>query len=117
MPHFRVPLTSRRTQLAEGWQRLERAGRDGLLDDHTCHLIDLAVAIATTAAPRALRTHIDHARTLGITDAEIDQLIALAAPTIGKPATLAAYEAADTDVPVGPPPDAPPDAPPSPWDA
>ena len=114
MPHFRVSLTSHRTQLAEGWQRLERAGRDGPIDDHTCHLIDLALAIATTAAaPRTLRTHIDHARTLGITAAEIDQLIALAAPTIGKPATLAAYEAADADVPVAPPPDAPP----SPWDA
>jgi 4-carboxymuconolactone decarboxylase len=114
MPHFRVPLTSRRTQLAEGWQRLERAGRDGPLDDHTCHLVELALAIATTTGTqRTLRTDIDHARAAGITDAEIDQLIALAAPTIGKPATLAAYEAADVDVPVGPPPDAPP----SPWDA
>ena len=113
MPHFRIPLTSRRTQLAEGWQRLERAGRDGPLDDHTCHLIDLTLLIATTnTAPRTLRTHIEHARTLGITDAEIDQLIALAAPTIGKHATLAAFEAAAVDVPVGPPPDAPP----SPWD-
>jgi alkylhydroperoxidase/carboxymuconolactone decarboxylase family protein YurZ len=111
MPDFRIPLTSRHSQLAEGWQRLERAGRDGPLDDHTCQIIELAVAIAT-AESRRLRAHLDRARNLGITDAEIDQLIALAAPSIGTHATLAAYDAADLEVPTT----SPPDAPARPWD-
>lgn len=111
MPQFRSPLTSRQSQLAEGWDLLERAAREGPLDDRACRLVELAIAIAT-AEPRVLRAELDRARGQGITDGEIEQMIALAAPAIGKHATRAALDAADVDTPSAPPPDAPT----SPWD-
>lgn len=101
MPSFRIPLPDRRALLAEGWDRLERAGRDGPLDDHACRLVELAVAVVT-ADPRSLRTQLQRARDHGVRDDEIEQLIALAAPAIGKSATLAAYDAAAADTPTAP---------------
>jgi alkylhydroperoxidase/carboxymuconolactone decarboxylase family protein YurZ len=106
MPSFRLPLSGRRALLADGWDRLERAGRDGPLDDRARRLVELAVAVAT-ADPRTLRTEVQRARDHGVRDDEIDQLIALAAPAIGKARTLAAHDAAAADTPAaldaGPP--------------
>jgi hypothetical protein len=79
-------------------ERLGRCTRQTPLDDRTRQLVELAVAIATVDG-RALRGQLQRARDLGITDDELEQVIALAAPTIGKPATLAAYDAASVDVP------------------
>lgn len=111
MPGTRFPILSRRAQLAEAWDRLERAGHGGPLDDHARRLVELAVAVAT-CDPRTLRAQLQRARDLGVRDDEIDQVIAIAASAIGKPATLAAYDAAVADVPT-----APGDGPPLPSDA
>ncbi|MDQ3364783.1 MAG: carboxymuconolactone decarboxylase family protein [Myxococcota bacterium] len=80
--------SSRHAELTAAWDRLARAGRNGPLDERTCRLVELAVAIGTRDRD-AIRDAHQRAIELGAFGEEIDQLVALAAATIGKPATLA----------------------------
>jgi alkylhydroperoxidase/carboxymuconolactone decarboxylase family protein YurZ len=82
--------TRRRDQLLAAWDRLDQVGRSGPLDDRTCRLLELAIAIGTRDR-EAVRAA--HARAVqgGAYGEELDQLVALAASAIGRSATLTTY--------------------------
>ncbi|RMF78700.1 MAG: carboxymuconolactone decarboxylase family protein [Nitrospirae bacterium] len=89
-PSRYTEFVERFPKLGEAWERIAEAGREGPLDGRTARLVKLAVAIG------ALRQGPVHAsarkaRAMGISEAELEQVVALAAGTIGLPAAVAAF--------------------------
>ncbi|MEW6754354.1 MAG: carboxymuconolactone decarboxylase family protein [Candidatus Latescibacterota bacterium] len=89
-PSVHQEFVERYPELGQAWELISEAGRRGPLDERTCRLIKLAVAIG------ALREGAVHASTrkalaLGIGAAEVEQVVALAAATLGMPAAVAAF--------------------------
>ncbi len=76
--------------LADAWHRTQAAGRDGPLDDRTQRLVKLAVAMGTMR-PGAVHSAVRKAAAAGVTAADIRQMVALAAGTLGFPAAVALY--------------------------
>jgi alkylhydroperoxidase/carboxymuconolactone decarboxylase family protein YurZ len=77
-------------QIAQAWETLAEAGKDGPLDERTGRLVKLAVA---TGAMRqgAVHSNVRKALAEGISSEEIEQVIALAASTIGLPSAVAIF--------------------------
>ena len=89
-PETYQAFVKRYPKISQAWESINAAGKDGPLDAKTVRLLKLAVAIG------ALREGAVHANTrkalaAGISRAEIEQVIALAAGTIGLPATVAVF--------------------------
>ncbi len=84
-------FVERYPKLGAAWDLLREGGRDaGSLDDQTIALIKLGVAIG---AQRQGATHsaVRKAVRAGIGQTEIEQVVALAASTIGLPPAVAAF--------------------------
>ncbi|GIW42763.1 MAG: hypothetical protein KatS3mg077_0045 [Candidatus Binatia bacterium] len=77
-------------KLAEAWDAMAEAGSQGPLDGRTCRLLKLAVAIGALREG-AVRAGVRKALADGIALREIEQVVALAAPTIGLPAAVAVF--------------------------
>ncbi len=82
-------FVSRFPKLGQAWDLMREAGA-GPLDERTATLIKLAVAIGALREG-AVHSGARKARALGATAAEIDQIVALAASTVGLPAAVAVY--------------------------
>lgn len=77
-------------KLGEAWDALSEAGQEGPLDAKTQRLLKLAVAIgAQKEGP--VHASVRKALAAGITREELDQVVAVAAGTIGMPASVAAW--------------------------
>ena len=76
--------------VAEAWQLVQRAGEQGPLDAKAQRLVKLAIAVGT-GRDGAISSAVRKGLASGVTATEIDQILALAAGTIGFPATVAAY--------------------------
>jgi alkylhydroperoxidase/carboxymuconolactone decarboxylase family protein YurZ len=77
-------------KLGDAWRLISEAGADASFDARTARLIKLGIAIG------ALREGAVHASVrkgvaLGLSPQELEQVVALAAGTLGLPATVAAY--------------------------
>lgn len=83
-------MPTRHDQLAAAWDQLARAGRNGPFDERTCRLLELAIAIGARDREAVRAAHARLVELVVLAE-EIDQMIAIAAPTIGKSATLAIY--------------------------
>ncbi|HZV07501.1 MAG TPA: carboxymuconolactone decarboxylase family protein [Gemmataceae bacterium] len=83
-------FVNRYPKLAEGWEAIASAGKEGPLDEKTTRLIKLAVACAALREG-AVHASVRKALTMGITKEEIEQVIALTAGTLGLPATVAVF--------------------------
>ncbi len=82
-------MPTRRQQLAAAWDALAKAGHDGPLDARTASLVELAIAIGTGDREAVRATH---QRTTQLAHGEeIDQVVALAAPMIGRFAAASVY--------------------------
>ncbi len=77
-------------QLGAAWDALGEAGRRGPLDDRTIRLVKLALAIGALREG-AVHANVRKALADGVDRGEIEQVVALAAGTIGLPATVAVY--------------------------
>jgi alkylhydroperoxidase/carboxymuconolactone decarboxylase family protein YurZ len=77
-------------RIGRAWEELGEAGKDGPLDARTARLVKLALAIGALREG-AVHANVRKARAAGISPAEIEQVIALAAGTLGLPATVAVY--------------------------
>ncbi len=83
-------MHSRRQQLSAAWEALAKAGRNGPLDARTCRLVELAIAIGARDRDAIRATH---QRAVEVAHVEeIDQIIALAAPMLGRSASTNVYE-------------------------
>jgi 4-carboxymuconolactone decarboxylase len=83
-------FVQRYPKLAKAWDALTEAGKEGPLDDKTARLVKLAIAIGAMREG-AVRSNARKALAVGVPRAEIEQVIALAASTIGLPATVAIF--------------------------
>ncbi|HYR87599.1 MAG TPA: carboxymuconolactone decarboxylase family protein [Terriglobia bacterium] len=77
-------------KLGEAWEKISEAGRDGPLDEKTARLVKLAVAIGAMREG-AVHSSVRKALGTGISVAEIEQVVALAAGTLGMPSTVAVF--------------------------
>jgi 4-carboxymuconolactone decarboxylase len=77
-------------QLGEAWEIVGQAGKHGPLDERTARLVKLAVAIGARQEG-AVHASVRKALAMGISRAELEQVVALCAGTLGFPLTVAAY--------------------------
>lgn len=77
-------------ELARAWEIVGAAGKDGPLDDKTARLLKLALAIGAQHEG-AVHASVRKALAMGITRKELEQVVTLAAGTLGFPQTVAAY--------------------------
>lgn len=76
--------------LGEAWGMINDAGSDGPLDERTQRLLKLAIAVGAMR-PGPVHSNTRKALALGITMEEIEQVVALAAGTLGMPGTVAVW--------------------------
>ena len=77
-------------KIGQAWELIAEAGQEGPLDGKTIRLVKLAAA-AGAMREGAVRAGVRKARALGIGREEINQVIALAAGTLGLPAAVAVF--------------------------
>ena len=77
-------------QLAEAWKTTREAGGAGPLDEKTQRLIKLGIAIGFLREG-PLHSATRKALAAGVTREEIDQILCLAAGTLGFPQSVAVY--------------------------
>ena len=77
-------------ELAQAWETVGAAGKAGPLDERACRLIKLAVAMGAQQEG-AVHASVRKALAMGITREELEQVVVLAAGTLGFPQTVAAY--------------------------
>ena len=77
-------------KLGQAWDLVNEQGGDGPLDAKTQRLVKLAIAIGAMREG-AVHSGVRKARDAGAGLAEMEQVVALAASTIGFPASVAAW--------------------------
>ncbi len=87
-PKAYLDFVARHPKLGEAWSMLNEAGAEGPLDERTQRLVKLAIAVGAMREG-AIRSNVRKARAIGIEVAEIEQVVALAASTLGLPSTVA----------------------------
>ncbi|MBI4409285.1 MAG: carboxymuconolactone decarboxylase family protein [Gemmatimonadetes bacterium] len=81
---------ARYPKLGRAWDQIAEAGADGPLDERTQRLIKLAVAVGALRQG-AVHANVRKAIAMRIPREEIEQVVALAAGTLGLPASVAVY--------------------------
>ena len=76
--------------LKAAWDSIHAAGREGPLDARTARLIKLGIAMGAMREG-AVHSGVRKALKLGITEAELQQVVALCAATLGMPSTVANF--------------------------
>lgn len=77
-------------EVAKAWEVIATAGKSGPLDKKTCRLVKLALAMGAQQEG-AVHASVRKGLAMGITREEMEQVVALAAGTLGFPQTVAAY--------------------------
>jgi len=77
-------------KIAEAWSLLGEAGATGPLDEKTQRIVKLAVAIAARSEG-ATHSAVRKALAAGVPRAALEQVVALAASTLGLPQAVAAF--------------------------
>lgn len=83
-------FTKRYPKLAEAWELINEEGESGPLDARTARLIKLGIAIGAMRQG-AVHSGVRKARAMGIEPEELEQIVALAAGTLGMPSTVAVH--------------------------
>ncbi len=89
-PDTFLEFVRRFPQLGEAWRLAQDAGAAGPLDGKTQRLVKLAIAVGCQREG-AVHSAVRKAVAAGATREELDQVIALAAGTVGFPAAVAAF--------------------------
>lgn len=89
-PKAFTDFTTRFPGLDRAWREINDAGGEGPLDEKTRRLVKLAVSIGAMREG-AVRSSVRKALAMGISRDEIEQVICLAAGTLGMPSTVAVY--------------------------
>lgn len=89
-PALHQQFVRRFPRLGEAWDLVNEEGDDGPLDGKTQRLLKLAIAIGAMREG-AVHSGVRKARDAGATTPEMEQVVALAASTIGLPSAVAAW--------------------------
>ncbi len=77
-------------KLGQAWDLMAEQGQAGPLDGKTVRLVKLGIAIGAMREG-AVHSNVRKAEAIGITAEEMEQVVALAASTLGLPSTVAAF--------------------------
>ena len=77
-------------KLGQAWELAGTAGQEGPLDAKTARLVKLAISIGAMQEG-AIHAGVRKAKAAGIPTESIDQVVALAAGTLGFPSTVAVF--------------------------
>ena len=83
-------FVKRYPKLGQAWEAIHEAGDEGPLDEKTARLVKLGIAIGAMREG-AIHSSVRKAMAMGVTKTEIEQVIALAAGTLGLPSTVAVF--------------------------
>lgn len=83
-------FTERYPSLERAWQQMAEAGGAGPLDKETQRLVKLGIAIGAMREG-AVHASVRKAVAIGIEPDALEQVVALAAGTLGMPSTVAAF--------------------------
>ena len=83
-------FVARYPKLAEAWERISEAGAEGPLDEETARLVKLGIAVGAMREG-AVHASVRKAHALGIPREAVEQVVALAAGTLGLPSTVAVW--------------------------
>ena len=89
-PETYAAFVKRFPKVGEAWQLVGEAGQEGPLDEKHARLVKLAISIGAMREG-AVHSSVRKARAAGASREEIDQVVALAAGSIGFPAAVAVY--------------------------
>ncbi len=89
-PQAHKDFVTRYPKLAQAWETIAEAGQEGPLDQKTVRLLKLAVAVGAMREG-AVHAGVRKALAIGITREEIEQVVALAASTLGLPSVVAIH--------------------------
>ena len=77
-------------EVGAAWGAIEEAGREGPLDERTSRLVSLGIAIGALRQ-EAVQANVRKAISSGLFEKEIEQVMVLAAGTLGVPDAIMAY--------------------------
>ena len=83
-------FVERYPKLGRAWELVAEEGQSGSLDQKTARLIKLGIAIGAQREG-AVHANVRKALSMGISEDEIEQVVALSAGTLGFPSTVAAF--------------------------
>jgi alkylhydroperoxidase/carboxymuconolactone decarboxylase family protein YurZ len=89
-PETYQAFVKRYPAIGQAWETIAQAGKNGPLDEKTVRLVKLAIAMGALREG-AVHANVRKAQAAGISREEIEQVIALAASTLGLPATVAVF--------------------------
>jgi alkylhydroperoxidase/carboxymuconolactone decarboxylase family protein YurZ len=89
-PAVHQQFVRRFPDLGTAWELVNRQGGTGPLDPRAQRLVKLAIAVGAMREG-AVHSAVRKARDAGVTAAEMEQVVALAASTIGFPAGVAVW--------------------------
>lgn len=89
-PKGYLEFVARYPALGKAWDAVNKAGSEGPLDAKTVRLIKIGIAMGALREG-AIRAGARKALAMGVTQAELAQVIALAAGTLGFPSTVAIH--------------------------
>ncbi len=89
-PRTYEEFTKRFPKLKKAWDLMGQAGDEGPLDEKTSRLVKLAIAVGAQREG-AVHASVRKGLAQGITPEEMEQVVALAAGTIGLPTAVAAF--------------------------
>jgi alkylhydroperoxidase/carboxymuconolactone decarboxylase family protein YurZ len=83
-------FSERYPKIRQAWDLLGEAGLEGPLDERTCRLIKLGIAIGAMREG-AVHSAVRKALAVGVSRQEVEQVVALASSVIGLPSAVAVY--------------------------
>jgi len=89
-PRIHQQFVHRFPDIGRAWELVSREAGSGPLDPRSERLVKLAIAVGAVRES-AVHSAARKARDAGVTLAEMEQVVALAASTIGFPASVAAW--------------------------
>jgi alkylhydroperoxidase/carboxymuconolactone decarboxylase family protein YurZ len=89
-PQVHDDFVARYPKLDQAWDLIRQAGTEGPLDDRTQRLVKLGIALGAMREG-SIGSSVRKARAAGISRDEIEQVVALAAGTLGLPSTVAVF--------------------------
>ena len=89
-PKTHEDFVRRFPQLGRAWELASAAGLDGPLDEKTARLVKLGIALGSMRQG-AVHSAVRKALASGVSQAEVEQVVALTATTLGFPATVAVH--------------------------
>ena len=90
-PRTYTQFVERFPQISQAWELIGEAGREGPLDERTIRLIKLALAMGAMSGGQT-RSGVRKALAAGVSRDEIEQIVALAAGTVGLGSAAGLYQ-------------------------